>query len=369
VVVADPDGGLRLGVTLAARAPDPWQNPGAVASAKRILAARPLFQAQSIMGWGVGNPEPSPGVYDWSGLDQRMALIRSTGGTPVLTLAGAPDWMAGRPAGTTDWNLLGEAPTPAHYEDFAKLAAAALRRYPAVHYVLVWNELSGFWDAKTETWDIADYTTMFNDVARALHAVNPVVEVGGPYLVMGSSAAGDAALHGAWGSIDPRTTTALSYWLSHEVGATFVAVDADAQPRSGQVDDAVATEKFAAVDHWLEQRTRLPIWWSEFYVEPTDADWTPPHQAAIVTEALVQMESSGAAAALLWGPEADGQAGLLPYLWSSTAPAGGGQPSPLAAAFDGFATSGSRQVVINTSATAQRWKGSILAPWQVEYRP
>lgn len=371
VRVSDPGGQLRLGVTLAARAADSWENPAAVTSARRILSARPLLEAQSLMGWGVGNPEPAPGVYDWSDLDRRMGSIAATGGTPVLILAGAPDWMAGAPAGTTDWRKLGQAPTPAHYEDFAALAAAAARRYPQVRRVLVWNELTGFWDARTGSWNMAGYTQLFNEVAAALHSVNPAIEVGGPYVVMRTATGSPgSALAGAWGSVDPRALTALQYWLAHEQGAAFVAVDGDDQPSSGTpVADLVATGKFAAVDNWLKQRTALPIWWSEFYVEPTGADWSPQHQAAAVTQALVAIARSGAAAALLWGPEADGQGGLLPYLWSSAAGPGGGRPSPLAAVFAAFGTPGHTEVIVNTTGARQRWDGADLAPWQVELRP
>jgi hypothetical protein len=389
-------GGLQVGTTLAQRAADAWESPSAVGRARSFLRAHPMDENQSIMGWGVGNPEPSPGVYDWSGLDRRLAEVAATGGTPVVTLAGAPDWMAGHPAGETDWARLGEAPTPAHYEDFAHLAAAVARRYPQVHHFQVWNELDGFWDATTRTWDIAAYTRMYDDVYRAVKAVDPDDEVGGPYVVMDSFAraaqAPGSVISGPWGAVDPRATSALLWWLDHCVGADFVAVDADSAPTYGAPAGAVPPEagadrgrsstgtpsavadtaKFAAVDDWLRSRTHLPIWWSEFYVQPTGSRWDPAQQAAVLTVAMARMASSGASVALLWGAEADGQGPVLGYLWSSCTTAAGGRPSPLAASIASFdASRRRRRPILVDDGEAGRWRhGSTaidLSAWQVVY--
>src|SRR5277367_2660198 len=72
---------------------DPWRNPTAVTSAKQVVHQSAHSVEPPIMGWGVDNPEPSPGHYDWKSLDSRMQFIASTGAVPVITLAGAPDWM------------------------------------------------------------------------------------------------------------------------------------------------------------------------------------------------------------------------------------------------------------------------------------
>src|SRR5690606_19338400 len=111
---------------------DEWSHPEASASARAVLSATATYQNQHIYGWGAMNPEPSPGQFDWSSLDRRMELIRSTGGTPVITLCCAPDWMKGGRPGETDWARLHEAPDREHYDDFAALAAAVARRYPDV---------------------------------------------------------------------------------------------------------------------------------------------------------------------------------------------------------------------------------------------
>src|SRR4051794_20301149 len=46
--------------------------------ARDYLASAPIAGNQHIMGWGALNPEPSPGVFDWSTLDHRMSLLRET---------------------------------------------------------------------------------------------------------------------------------------------------------------------------------------------------------------------------------------------------------------------------------------------------
>jgi hypothetical protein len=372
-------GSLKVGVALAAEAADPWENAKAVRSADGVLSSDHMLQAQSLMGWGVGNPEPSPGVYNWGGLARRFAQITRTGGTPVLTLCGAPDWMAGHKAGETDWARLGEAPTPSHYQAFARLAAAAARRFPQVHYFQVWNELKGFWDQKNNNWSIADYTRLYNDVYRAIKAVNPNDKVGGPYVVMASydHAVKGAAISGPWGAVDPRATQAVKYWLDHKVGADFISVDADDEPTWGApATGAVgATAKLSAVDDWLRANTSLPIWWSEVYVQPEGSRWSSGRQAAMMTVALSRISTSGAAVALLWGPEADGQPRILGYLWSSCQSADGGRPTPLAASFEAWnkaRQAGRREtILVDPDGTALRWsKGTShlsLQAWQVVY--
>jgi hypothetical protein len=374
-------GPLSVGVALAAHAADPWENHRAVAAAHRILSKDPMLQAQSLMGWGVGNPEPSPGVYEWSGLARRLDQITSTDGTPVLTLCGAPDWMAGHRAGRTDWARLGEAPTASHYRSFARLAAAAARRFPSVHYFQVWNELKGFWNARTSTWDIAGYTRMYNDVYRAIKAVNPKDEVGGPYVVMASyaraSAVKQAAISGPWGAVDPRATSALSYWLAHAAGADFVAVDGDAEPTWGApaTGAIAATAKLAAIDAWLRAHTKLPIWWSEVYVQPTGSRWAAGRQAAVLTVALTTLAASGASVALLWGPEEDGQGQILGYLWTSCDKSGGGQPTSLATSVGSFnaAVRSRRRVtlLVNPGPGRRSWthggRRVQLGAWQIVY--
>jgi hypothetical protein len=312
---------------------------GDPAASQRVaseLAGHPMMQAQALMGWGVDNPEPSPGQFDWSSLDRRIQFIRRSGGTPVVTLCGAPDWMKGGKAGQTNWKTLEDAPQPAHYGDFAQLAAAVARRYPDVHYFLVWNEFKGFFNDSTKTWDGPAYTTMYNDVYGALKAVNPALKVGGPYLDMGvgTDAPSPSPLAGPWGSVDPRTLQAFDYWNAHKSGADFVVVDGHATTAEGASDDVTALGKFAAVSQWVHQRTSLPLWWAEWYVEPNKAGWSGDKEVAMRTAAMMQFAHSGVAAALYWNAEDTDDAAT--ELWSPTDSASGGQPGPFLGVLEQF---------------------------------
>ncbi|MFC7762176.1 hypothetical protein ACFQY4_32160 [Catellatospora bangladeshensis] len=214
-----------MGVTHAQYSIDGWSNAEARASAKAVLTATATYQNQHIMGWGALNPQPRPGVYDWSSLDKRMALIRSTGGTPVITLCCAPDWMKGGQAGETDWKRLEAAPDRRHYRDFAELAAAVARRYPDVTHYQVWNELKGFWDEKSNRWDAAAYTDLYNAVYDALKAVDPAIAVGGPYVVLDTWSGGRAGGHasclaGDWGSSTSAGWTSSTTGCGTSAGRT-----------------------------------------------------------------------------------------------------------------------------------------------------
>jgi len=389
----------RPGADLTQVSADPWRDPAAVASAAQVVRRSAALVAQPIMGWGVGNPEPRPGVYNWTGLDRRLRFIASTGAQPVIALVGAPDWMKGGTPGTTDWQRLGVAPLPSHDEDFARLAAAVARRYPHVHDFEVWSELKGYWDTATNTWDVAAYTTLYNDVYRALKAVNPHLAVGGPYVDMvtwGAPSAGGhpSALVGPWGTVDQRSLDAVTFWLDHAAGAQFLAVDGGLQTHDGldPVDPGAAVALFSALDAWLAERTSLPLWWSEYYVGMPGVRGHPARWLALSTAALIQLTTSGAAVALLWDPERY-PGSHSPALWTSTSHPGGGRPTGLAAvtalflahfppgrrvvhtgsAAAGVLAAGSSWLAVDATdqpVTLATPAGSLhLAPWQVVVHP
>jgi hypothetical protein len=245
----------------------------------------------------------------------------------------------GRP-GETDWNRLEEAPSPAHYRDFAALAAAVARRYPDVRHYQVWNELKGFWSNAQNRWDYEAYTRLYNEVYDALKAVDPDLEVGGPYVVFDTWHDPDAGGHasslaGACGVVDQRGLDVLEYWLKHKHGADFVAVDASLSTRDhGLVTQAsTAVQVFDALTRWIRQRTSLPVWWSEFHVGGGEAGEQPWRTAAAVG-ALLRMAAAGASVALIWQPQHEhgGQEPGAPRLWTSTERPGGGAPLPYATA-------------------------------------
>ena len=331
---------LQLGVTHTRRSLDPDEPDAARHRGVAILGDHgAVWQNHHLMGFGTLNPEPAPGTYDWESLDRRMRLTEETGGRVTLTLCCAPDWMKGGAPGTTDWTRLEDDPLPEHFADFAALAAAAVQRYPQVERVLVWNELKGFYRTDLNRWDQEGYTALYNAVYRAVKAVRPDVAVGGPYVVLASLDPGrpDASdLHGRWGTIDRRALDVVDYWLTHKVGADFVAVDGNTKTRDGARPPTldVGAQKYAAVDRWLRSRTDLPIWWAEFYADVPDgvpAGPESPASAAATLAAVAAFAETGALGALLWGPQSD----ELRYaaLWTDSTTPDGGRPTPLTAAW------------------------------------
>jgi hypothetical protein len=326
----------------------PWSDPRTTRLAERILRRAAPVQNVFLMGWGSTNPEPAPGKYDWSSLDYRIDLIRRTGGIPVVTLCGAPDWMKGGAAGKTNWKDLGDAPTPDHYDDFAALAVAVAERYPSVRHFTVWSELRGFFDAASNTWDIRAYTEFYNTVYTALKAHDPALSIGGPNPVMDSWADVDgmsspSAVRGPWGVLDRRALDALEYWLDHKVGAQFLTLNATtANRRTGRgAPVPVAVEKFVAINEWIRQRTDLPIWYMEVYSPAADraptsfSNWIAATPNSI-DRALAAIRDSGASAALLWDPEGT-RSRCTNCLWTSPKTPGGATRTKFAGVLERYA--------------------------------
>jgi hypothetical protein len=304
-------------------------DPGPVASAHRVLSSLPaMLEDTSIMDWGLPDPEPAPGRFNLSALASRISLITSTGGTPVVTLCTAPDWMKNRIGPDV-------APTPAHYQDFANLAAKIAQSFPQVKYFVVWNEFKGFWNEAANTWNIRHYTAMYNDVYRAIKRVRPDALVGGPYAPTPPTATPQPGIlpstpHGAWGYLDQRTLNAIQYWLAHRAGADFLAVDGPDFPVAGPITGPLtATQKYAVVDLWLRRRTSLPIWWIESAVQPANSGWSESQAAAIRVAALAELAGSGARVGMQWQPQ-QGEDVPDEGLWTRTEVPGGGQPTVLA---------------------------------------
>ncbi|MEU9733178.1 xylan 1,4-beta-xylosidase [Streptomyces sp. NPDC048002] len=321
-------------------------DPAAVRRVEGRLAEARLPQIQHLMGWGASNPEPVPGRYDFAAMDRRIDFVRASGGTPVVTLCCAPDWMKGGEAGVdrTDWSqaALETAPDPEHFDDFAALAATVARRYPDVRHFIVWNEFKGFWNDAEGRWDHEGYTRLYNLVYRALKKVNPEIQVGGPYLVMDSldprEAHASKTFKGGWGAMDQRVLDAFDHWNEHKAGADFVVVDGSSYTRDDELvpDEFTATEKFTAVGEWVRRRTggELPLWWAEYYVEPGDGDdnrhgWSETRREAVHAAGLIAMAEGGATSGFYWNPEAETGGECPGCLWTPTEGADGGRQLPL----------------------------------------
>ncbi len=321
-------------------------NPQAVASALRVLAGfKGSMMDQSIYGFGAQvNPEPTLGSYNLNSITPRLNMITTAGGKPVITLVQAPSWMHDGSGDPNNLSSFATPPSPDHYKDFAALSAHIAQAYPQVKYFVVWSEMRGFYNNKTKTIDAANYTAMYNDVYTAIKAVRPDAQVGGPYATMTSYStpqAGTTAstLHGDWGYIDPNAQTALSYWMSHKIGADFLAVDGATEiakaDNAALTDPLTASQKYAAVDQWIKSQTNLPIWWMESHIAPSSG-WSQQQGAAARIATLALMSSSGASVGMQWQPQEQtvsvGGAQVWPDegLWTSTLNPGGGQPTVLA---------------------------------------
>ncbi|AQA02538.1 xylan 1,4-beta-xylosidase [Mycobacterium sp. MS1601] len=330
-------------------------DPGSVGSAQNALRTVPMVQAQHIMGFGADNPEPSPGHYEFDSLDRRMNLIRGTGGTPVIILCCAPDWMKGGEPGQTDWNKLEDAPLPEHFADFAALSALIAQRYSYVRHFVVWNEFKGFFDDDEKRWKADEYTTLYNAVRDAVKAVNPANRVGGPYLDFSrpfDHSYASPGLRGPWGSVDQRVLDAFMYWKNHRTGADFVVVDSHAVTDTGGGDPFAALTRFSAVDRWLRIHDDLPVWWAEWYVEPTGPDWPPGRDVALRIAAMIELASTGAQTVLYWNPRPQGQT-CAECLWTDTWMANGGKPLP-------FLTDVLQRFASTFPPDVRRWK--VAAP-------
>ncbi|WP_308164405.1 GH39 family glycosyl hydrolase [Nonomuraea sediminis] len=306
--------------------------------ARGVLGRVPMLQNQHIMGWGVNNPEPSPGQFNFHDLDRRLKFMASSRAMPVITLCCAPDWMKGGQPGRTDWSRNPTvAPKKENYDDFAKLAARVARQYPTVKYYLVWNEFKGFWDPATNRWDVEGYTELYNKVYAALKKVNPDIQVGGPYIPIESdSRKGASEISGPWGTVDQRALDAIEYWLEHKKGADFIVVDGASMTndKANVPDDFKAQAKFGAITNWLRQKSNdMPVWWAEWYVEPENSGWSEDKRTAVQATTMMEFARSGVTSALYWNPQQKGEGDCRGCVWAP----GRGAELPMAGLLSGFA--------------------------------
>ncbi|WP_327584006.1 xylan 1,4-beta-xylosidase [Nonomuraea sp. NBC_00507] len=276
------------------------------------LARTPMLQNQHIMGFGALNPQPTRQQYFWEDLDSRTSFMKQSGGTPIITLCCAPDWMKGGPEGPTSqegWaEHLEDAPYPQHFDDFAKLAATVAERYKDVDYFLVWNEFKGFWKDHSKPADYKGYTELYNKVYDAVKAVRPDAKIGGPYLGFDSNGSGDSELRGDWGVVNQNVLDAFTYWYENKKGADFIVVDGASPTDAHELlpDEFGALSKFSAVTQWLRKKADdMPIWWSEWYFVPEDGTtWPEDKRLAVQAASMIEFAKSGAATALYWNPQA-----------------------------------------------------------------
>jgi len=296
-----------------------WEdgNPQAVARAKELLATGLKYQNQHLMDWGTENPEPKPGVFNWGSLDKRIALIRSMGGNPVITLCTAPGWMktSGEdfPHQTGPDSWADDRVADNHVKDFAELSKKVVLRYPDVKYFQIWNEYKGYWDKTRDNWDSVRFTDFYNAVYDAVKSVRPDAQLGGPYYPFDGP--------------KPKDWPVIDYWFQHKHGADFVCFDGwiagypPTRERSEEARKMTLTDYFGKIATQFRSRTTLPIWISEFY-----GGWSsnPQFTAANHASCYLRALESGVSEVLLW----DAELQEWNYLFTKTKTAEGGQASP-----------------------------------------
>jgi hypothetical protein len=291
---------LQLGLTHTQASLDQGKaNRAAVERAIQLLKPVSSFQNTHIMGWGAGNPNPKPGVYEWGSLDARMELLKKFDSPIVMTLCTCPGWM--KKSGK-DW-AMEEAPAPEHYDDFVKLCVEAARRYPQVRHYQVWNEFKGLWDASKNNWDAEAYTTLYNKIYDALKAHDPKLNVGGFYLVIQGTGSHKPGAH-TDAPITDKDRAVMKYWLQHKHGADFICLDRG-------IHDFHDHNKYS-LDEFMEltplwekvvtdtrAETDLPIWFAEYY---GSGKLDPRQCAAQYASLYLHMIRAGVSTALLWNP-------------------------------------------------------------------
>jgi hypothetical protein len=115
--------------------------------------------------------DPASTGYNWNALDSSVEAAESAGLTPILDIAGAPDWAyKTRPSGVN-----GGTPRTT---DLAAFATALATHYdgqavgvPAEHVFQVWNEVNN--SLYLNPVNVSVYRAMVNAVSDAVHAIDP----------------------------------------------------------------------------------------------------------------------------------------------------------------------------------------------------
>ena len=158
---------------------------------------------------------PQQGVFDWSILDRRIALVESWGGRPFLVLGLTPQWAAQNPgAGDPRWGA-GSASPPtniAYWNDYVR--AVAGRYGGRIAGYELWNEanLTTFWQGSA-----SELFAMAQSAYDIIKTSNPNAVVAAPSIttrLRGSAARFTSAFAGEVansGSIPFDTWTIHSY--------------------------------------------------------------------------------------------------------------------------------------------------------------
>jgi hypothetical protein len=361
-------------------------NLSAINNAKSLIKQAFPYENTAIMAWGAPDPWPDPSQPEpthWRYLDNRLNLITSTGGIPVLTLSEAPWWMKGQlqANGTTrlltaadEWSDIGYGSRilDNQMDAWLHLVQRVAERYMAppynVRYFQVWNELKGYYNPGTNAYDYNaspgnpneptathGYTYMYNQVynqlmqvANELHISEESIKVGGPYVVMDSWSSPNQShlsnISKAYGIYDERSIDVVLYWLQHKVGAGFITLDSGDENKDNvnNADPFTASERFADMTQWLRSldptrypgATTLPVWFAEWYATPYGNTPNNDYNNAIKAYAMIKFLQAGGSVAFSWGWATNGPSDT--NIWTATTQPGGGQPLPVYYSYKAF---------------------------------
>ncbi len=117
--------------------------------------------------------EPQREKFNWAPYDKIYAAMRYRRMAPLLAISGSPCWARPDQPCTDD---TGFPPDKDHLESWVHFIKLAVKRYPAIAGIEVWNEpnLTGFWRPKPSP---KGYAKLLKATSKAVRSVNPGVPV------------------------------------------------------------------------------------------------------------------------------------------------------------------------------------------------
>ena len=155
----------------------------------------------------------------------------------MLTLCCAPDWMKGGAPGDDRLDAAGGRPAARALRRLRRARRGGRAAVPAGRAGAGVERAQGLLPERPEPLGPGGlHGALQRGVPGGEGRPARTCKVGGPYVVLASLDAGrpDASdLRGPWGTIDHRALDVVDYWLTHKVGADFVAVDGNTKTRDG----------------------------------------------------------------------------------------------------------------------------------------
>ncbi|MDP2014318.1 MAG: glycosyl hydrolase 53 family protein [Actinomycetota bacterium] len=210
------------------------------------VTGSPGVAAAYIRLWDMGmawrDINPSPGVFTFTVMDQRIAQAEAAGAKPLVVLGLTPTWAAANPsAGDPRWGA-GTASAPSNPDTYTAYVTAIMQRYGArIGAVEVWNEanLQTFWTGTPA--EMADLTAR---AYKAIKSISPNTQV-----------------------IAASTTTRLASSV-----ATFFAPYAAALKSAGYPFDAWTIHTYPAGNQGPADRYQDVLEWRGVLIEATQND-------------------------------------------------------------------------------------------------